>query len=393
MRPWLAPLLSVGLTLCFSARSQGQAASHAGSERFLIDHNRIFVELSFVRPDGSIRRALAFVDSGDPNFEFTSGLAKELGLDKGNPIRVRFGNIDLDVNPRIEARADEGKSMFAGMVVEANLPASVLDQYDVLLDYGKDALTIAARGTLPHAGVRIPCEVNANTGLISVHVEIDNQSYAFAIDAGSAYTWVDQAVAKRWITAHPRWVRGVGAVGDANMNGSLPELNGTVLRLPSIHLGALDLDQVGALAVSGGWDKVSPGLFEWYSRKTPEPVAGFIGGNVLRQFRLEIDYANSATYWERVSPPDPHDLDQVGITIGVHGGKYFVIALPTQNGHPTVHGIVINDRLLSVHGVTVTGASMGKVLMALHGEPGEIRKLVLERDGKSFAVNARVTRF
>ena len=128
MRPWLAPVVSVGLTLCFSARAQGQAVFHAGSERFLIDHNRIFVELSFVRPDGIIRRALAFVDSGDPNFEFTSDLAKELGLDKHNPIRVRFGDMDLNINPRIETSADEGKSMFAGMVVEANLPASVLDQ-------------------------------------------------------------------------------------------------------------------------------------------------------------------------------------------------------------------------------------------------------------------------
>lgn len=393
MRSWLAPLVCVGLTLCFSARSQGQTFFHAGSERFLIDHNRIFVEVSFVRSDGSIRKALAFVDSGDPAFEVTSGLANELGLDKGNPIHVRFRDIDLDVNPRIETSADEGKSLFAGMVVEANLPASVLDQYDVLLDYGKETLTIGARGTLPHAGVRIPCEVNANTGLISVHVEIDNQSYAFAIDAGSAYTWVDQTVAKRWIKAHPRWGRGVGAVGDANMNGSLPELNGTILRLPSIHLGALVLDQVGALAVSAGWDKVSPRLFEWYSRKAPEPVAGFIGGNVLRQFRLEIDYPNSATYWERVAPPGSNDLDQVGITIGVHGGKYFVIALPAQNGHSTVHGIAVNDQLLSVDGVTMAGASMGKVLMALHGKPGEMRKLILERNGKSFTVNAPVTHF
>ena len=188
-------------------------------------------------------------------------------------------------------------------------------------------------------------------------------------------------------------MRGVGAVGDANMNGALPELTGTILRFPVIQLGGLKVEQAGTLAVSGGWDKASSRLFEWYSRKTPEPVAGFIGGNILPQFRLEIDYVNSAAYWERVAPPDSNDLDQEGITIGVHGGKYFVIALPAQNGHPTVHGIAVNDQLLSVDGVATTGASMGKVLMALHGKPSEIRKLILERSGKSFTVNARVNHF
>lgn len=393
MRSWLASFVSVGLIFCSGAHSQAQVMSRGASEPFLIDHNRIFVELSFVRPDGSIRKTLAFVDSGDPSFEFTSGLAKELGLDKHGAIRVRFGGMDLNVNPKTEASADEDKSMFAGMAVEANLPSTVLDRYDVLLDYGDRALTLAPPGSLKHEGARIPCKVNATTGLISVRAEIGGQTYALAIDAGSAYTWLDQSAAKNWISAHPRWTRGIGAVGDANMNGALPELTGTILRLPSIQLDDLKLEEVGALAVSGGWDKASPDLFKWYSQKTPEPVAGFIGGNILRQFRLEIDYANRATYWERVAPPDPHDLDQVGITIGRRNGKYFVIALPTQNGKPTVHGIAVNDQLLSVGGVTLAGTTMGQVLAALHGTPGEIRKLILDRNGKSFVVNARVTHF
>jgi hypothetical protein len=393
MRSWLAPVVSVGLMFCFTARLQGQANSRSVSEHFLIDHNRIFVELEFVRPDASIRKTLAFVDSGDPNFEFTAALARELGLDRGNPIRVRFAGMDLNASPKIQASTDEGKTIFAGMVVEANLPSTVLDQYDVVLDYGNRTLTLAPPGSLKHEGTRIPCKVNPKTGLISVEGEIGRQSYAVAIDAGSAYTWIDQAVAKKWITAHPQWVRGVGAVGDANMNGALPELTGTILRLPVIHLGAFAFEQVGALAVSGGWDKAGPNLFQWYSQKTPEPVAGFIGGNILRQFRVEIDYAHHATYWKRIAPPDPSDLDQVGITIGVHGGKYSVIALPTQNGKVTVHGIAVNDQLLSVDGVAVTGATMGKVLTALHGRPGEIRRLVFERNGKSFSVDAPITSF
>lgn len=79
MRFWLAFIVNAGLMLCSAARSQAQGISRSASEPFLIDHNRIFAELNFIRPDRSIRKTLAFVDSGDPSFEFTSSLAKELG--------------------------------------------------------------------------------------------------------------------------------------------------------------------------------------------------------------------------------------------------------------------------------------------------------------------------
>ncbi len=376
-----------------AVRAQTHAVNGTTSEHFILDHNRIFVPVEFVQPDGKLRRTLAFVDSGDSNFGIMQPLAQALHVKNGEAVRVRFGRMDLRLPLNLVPGSDPGKTMFSGMNVEANLPATILDQYDVILDYGRRTLTLAPPGSVKHQGVRIPCKVNPKTGLISVQAEIDGETYALALDAGSAYTWIDQTVAQRWIMAHPRWVRGIGAVGDANMNGVLPELTGTILRLPAIHLGDPAFEQVGALAVSGGWEKAGPNLFQWYSQKTPEPVVGFVGGNILRQFRLEIDYANRATYWKRVAPPNPDDLDQVGITIGVHGGKYFVIALPTQNGKSIVHGITVNDQLLSVDGMTITGATMGKVLTALHGKPGEVRRLVLERNGKSFTVNARVTRF
>ena len=41
---------------------------------FLLDDNRIFVEVSFVRPDGSTPTALAFVNMGFGAFAVTKGL-------------------------------------------------------------------------------------------------------------------------------------------------------------------------------------------------------------------------------------------------------------------------------------------------------------------------------
>lgn len=165
------------------------------------------------------------------------------------------------------------------------------------------------------------------------------------------------------------------------------------MRLPEIQLDGLSLSEVGALGIGPGWDKTVPRFFGWYSKKTPGPVVGFLGGNVLRQFRVEIDYAGGATYWKREAPPDPHDLDQVGISIQPVAEGYVVYGVATQNGKKAVDGVEAKDRLIAVDGVPLAGVTMGTALRALHGKPGDVRELKLERGAKTFVVKARVMRF
>lgn len=396
--------LAVVFVTCIACGSWGQtarrggASAHSmlnpGSEHFVLDHNRVFVELAFVRADGTRRKVLAFVDSGDPTFTLSVGLVKELRVDKWKSLdgHVLFGGRPLDTSA-VKA-VDRANWFFPGLHVEANLPATVLEQYDVVLDYAKQTLTLAPPGSVKHEGVRVPCKVNRTTGLAAVQAEVDGKEYAFTVDNGSAYTWVDQGVVKSWVSAHPQWLRGIGAVGDANMNGELPELTGMIVRLHEIGLDGLKLREVGALGVGPGWDKATPNFFAWYSTKTPGPVVGFFGGSVLRSFRLEIDYAGGATYWLQEIPLDPHDLDQVGVIIRpVANGDFVVYGVATQNGRKTVDGVEAKDRLIAVDGVPMAGATQGTVLRALHGKPGEIRELKLERGGKTFEVKARVMQF
>jgi hypothetical protein len=88
------------------------------------------------------------------------------------------------------------------------------------------------------------------------------------------------------------------------MNGMHPELRGMIMRPPDIDPQRRNLRQVGALGVRPGWGKTFPSFFAWYSKKTPGPLVGFLGGNALRQFQVEIDYVSGATYWKRESAPD-----------------------------------------------------------------------------------------
>jgi len=75
----------------------------SGTAPFVFDGNRVYVELSFVRPDGRIHRALAFVDMGSPSMEITAALFKELALDQSRPLSFRIGDLLVNI-PRSRTR-------------------------------------------------------------------------------------------------------------------------------------------------------------------------------------------------------------------------------------------------------------------------------------------------
>ena len=267
----LARKLTPSMGIAFlAAASAAAAAPISGTTPFVFDGNRIYAELSFVRPDGSLHRALAFVDMGSPSMILEETLYRELGLDRGKSLVFRVGSLEVTV-PAPDVASDPGKPrpMGSDLSVEGMLPAGVLQRYDVAIDYREKALTLAKPGTLRRGGVPVPFRRNEKTGLIPVTARIAGKTYAIAIDDGSAYTWVRQDAARGWLGAHPEWERGVGAVGAANMTmaGDGSEAEGILLRIPEIGLGPLTLREVGALAAAPGRSPV-PGLdlFDWYSK-------------------------------------------------------------------------------------------------------------------------------
>ena len=162
------------------------------------------------------------------------------------------------------------------------------------------------------------------------------------------------------------------------------------MRLGEMQLGALKLKQIGALAI--GPSKTNWDFVQWYSQKNLGPVIGWLGGNVLRGFRITLDYPNRTSYWLKQANLDEHDLDQVGLTLQSNHGL-FVSAIVTQKGKPTVEGVQVGDKLLKIGELDTKGATWGQVFAAMHGKPGEMRTLVLERAGKQFIVSAKVVSF
>ena len=180
------------------------------------------------------------------------------------------------------------------------------------------------------------------------------------------------------------------------------EARAIILRLPEVRLGSLELKQIGVLGIAPeappfppapGENKVQGNFFDWYSKKAPEPVIGWLGGNVLKGFRLMIDFPWQMTYWEREKDLDPHDLDQVGVTLEKRNDGYFIAGITEKDGKPTVDAIRVGDKLIQIDNITVTDATRGAVFAALHGKPGTVRMLIVERDGKQLTLPAKVVSF
>ena len=383
--------------LLIGALSLGSAQSPAaGTAPLVLDGNRIYAELAFVRPDGSLHRALAFVDMGSPAMDITKGLFQELQLDHEKSLTFRIGDLPVTVPPN-EVTADMGEPFSVGsdLKVEAVLPAGVLEKYRVVLDYQARKLTLAPPDTIKPGGTPVPFRINPQTGLIAVDAEIDGKTYAVTIDDGSAYTWFRQDAAKPWLKAHPVWERGTGAVGTANMmmSGSAAEPSGILMRLPEIRVGGVSLKQVGALAAGPSKIFANQEFFDWYSAKNAVPVIGWVGGNVLKSYRLTIDYPNRMIYWLKQAEPDTDDLNQVGITLKAEGEGFMVAAIARKNGKLTVDGLEPGDKLLKIDNLETRGATWGQIWAALHGRPGKTRVLGIQRGQNQLTVTTHVTAF
>jgi hypothetical protein len=218
--------------------------------RFVLDGNRMYAELDFVRSDRSLHRALAYVDMGSPKMTIRESLFRDLNLDRQEILSFKVGDALVEVRTSdVITEPRPPSSVGSDLKVEAMLPASVLQRYQVVIDYRERSLVLARPGTIEPQGIPVPFSIHPVTGLAVVNASIFGGTYAMTVDNGSAYTWVRQRVAKQWTAAHPDWERGIGAVGPSNMmmSGDTTETMGILMRIPDIAVGSVHLRQAGVL--------------------------------------------------------------------------------------------------------------------------------------------------
>ena len=409
MRPgtgWL-PLGFACLLLSLAPRHEARAGSV--TVPFILDHDRMLVDAEVQRRDGTWRKARLWVDTGNPTFFLREPLARDLGIEPAAgsappdasagsyevppPAGVRLGGMALDFSGVTSTVMREPRWLFDTMHNDANLPSTVLRRYQVVLDYPGRRLTLAQPGTLRLRGTRVAAAVQPQTGIVQIDATIGGDSLSLALDNGASYSFVSDEWVESLSRRHPAWPRATGAAGCANIWGWWPaEATWPLLRVPELRWGAVRLADVGLVGLPR-FSPDGPSIGERYSRKSARPVAGFLGPNAFKAFRVGIDYARGFVHFERAARTDRHDLDLVGLTLRLLAdGGYEVAGVVRRDGRPVVEGVEPGDRLVQVDGLALTGATMGTAVDALRGRPGEVRDLLLERGGRRFTVRARVTR-
>jgi hypothetical protein len=396
---------SAPLTGAVAESEKSRLARHAA---FDLEAGRVLFEAAFPTPEGGVSTSIVFFNMGMAAPVLSKRFYRELGIDRGHPLRFSVANTEFEIAANVVKDGFDAiggltfEQMFAPREVEAMLPASALRDHVLILDYALRTLGIERPGVKKPEGVAIPIALNPETGLAVVDVEVEGEAYPFVIDAGSGYSWMRGDLLSRWLAAHPQWRRAEGAIGRANYNmiDFSFEKKGTVARLPEIAIGKIRLTNVGVLGtgpILGAFADGLIGNFFWdnWQKSAPKPVVGWLGTNVLQNFKLTIDYPNRMSYWKAQGTPDPHDLDQPGVTLVRRDGRYFIGGLVralngAQASTEPISGVQIGDELLAVDDLDAPRAGKGDLLATLHGKPGASKILTLAHEGAITKVEAPV---
>jgi hypothetical protein len=305
------------------------------------------------------------------------------------PPEIQVGGMKISLERMQTAHAPAGVPkdvMVAGMSPEIILPAAILRNYDVVVDYATRQFTIGAPGSIKFQGSPTRARVNPG-GLVDITVQLQDEQLRFALNTGSPISFLDGERLAKWHAARSTWPYLKGAVGAANVTGSPDETDRELLRIPDPH--------VGTAALSGiAFASLPPAALTKLNEHVGADTNGLLGGEAFRNCRVGIDYAHQTAYIDIVSHNAAPDMDVIGLTLRPRvDGHFIVSAVLSIDGKSTVPDVKSEDVLVGVDGAPTTGATLGQVWSLLSGTPGQSRALTLERDGKLFTVNAPVRRF
>jgi hypothetical protein len=367
----------------------------------ILDHNRVVIEVGLPLADGSTQRVRAWVDNGNSDLYLSRRAAMLMGL------AVACGDTECSAPPAHEITISGMKIPLTGiketkiplkpvaaaaivapgMNAEINIPSTILRNYDVLINFPDHEFTIGPPGSVKFRGIKAKVIVNAESGVIQVPSQIDNKKYNLGLDVGSSVSFVSTELFDKLTRAHSDWPHMTGAIGPANLWGSQDEPKWKVMRVDRVQYGPLFLTSVVAVDQLG----VRPPFFD---NGAGGATAGWLGSEALMNYRIGLDYAHSAVYFDIGRTFNFPDFDLIGVILRPEDdGRFTVLAIADYEGKASVPEVRAGDQLVAVDGIPIRGSTLGQVLLMLGGEPGKERSLTVERAGEQFVVAAKVQHF
>ncbi len=380
------------------SRAQSVKAMDHVTVPMSVEGNAPIVTLAFKTPAGGTRTARFIFDSGGGAVILDESLATTLGLkpagamlsEDGQRYRTvdmpapNVGGMPLDLTAT-RAFVHLGAASFTNRdAVEGLLPGKAFEHYQVVLDYPRQLLSIGKPGTIPHRGEQLSAPYIASSGHPRVEIGIGGATYGFLLDTGTKLTLLREDILRRWSREHPDWPRSHGAVGPANVDGAADD--DLLVRIPTFQIGSFTVAHVAAAARP---DRT----FSATSFETPAAIVGALGGNVLSQFRVEIDYPEQQIFLERSGKPRANDFDTVGLVLDTNAAGELVVRAVSSSASPTTRRNVLpGDVVLQIGNASKAPYTLTKAAGALSGAVGERKQLRILRAGKPMTVTVTVSR-
>jgi C-terminal processing protease CtpA/Prc len=127
--------------------------------------------------------------------------------------------------------------------------------------------------------------------------------------------------------------------------------------------------------------------------ETPDVIVGALGGNVLSQFRVEVDYPEQLCFLERSGKEQANDFDTVGLVLDANpSGQLVVRSVSSTASAVTRQNIQPGDVILQIGDLGDAPYTLTKAAQALSGVVGERKHLRILRRGEPMSVTAVVSR-
>lgn len=377
--------------LCLSMHAWAQRQSQIVTVPMQLELGRPYVDVTLTRPGGKTVSAHAWVDTGGGAIMISADLARRLDLKPGKitheeghlyaPVDVpalRIGNMPIGLAQARAVIVTDEPHALENTDADLALPGSMLRNYTVVFNYPAHAFTIAKPGQLHPTGTEVKAYIG-QSGMPVIWLTIAGKTHGFLLDTGGKFCMISSASVIEWMKQKPGWAHVHGAYGPGNMllQGDSKE---EMLRIGEMDWGPFQINNAGAVSRPDG-------VYErWMSGMVDKPIIGSIGGNVLRDFRVTIDYPSGKIYLKHQPSKQGTTLDMVRVTLGKapQGGYEIVgVAAGVQDVRP-------GDRLLKIGDHQVSALPYYQVSALLSGNPGETRELALMREGKPLTVEATV---
>lgn len=391
-------LLAAHVAPAVSARPAVEMPTQAPEARdlpFELNANHIYVRASVNRS-----RPLWFLfDTGAEMSVIDAGVAASLGLLSSGSATARGAG-----EGTAQAGFAQGVTLSVGRATAADqtvvtLPLDALEPVDgraidgilghdfiarfvVTVDYARRRISLVEPGRFDPAtapGERVPITIDGGIPRLAGSVVIDGAAPIageFTIDTGSRTALSFNAP---FVQAHPAIRSLAGRALDAPYGFGIGGATKTrVGRIPALRIGG-----VAILRPVVGFSFDSKGV------DATDTIAGNIGGDLLRRFRVTFDYGRGMMYFESTDgTAEPFRYDAFGAMLSLDGSA-FLVRRVVPGSPAAAAGVREGDRIVAIDGRPTAGTTLEAARQRFL-DAGSMVRLRLARKALEWNVGARL---